>query len=97
MWEEQLKGQVVLFDWIQFLQCEALTFLDFNGTLNLSWSYHQLVKPTDNLSESCSINNHFETSLTESHKTPKLDPRAVLDNQLKTDLLDFLVNMTSKK
>lgn len=92
MWEEKLKGQVVLFDWIQFLQCEALAFLDLNGTLNLSWSYHQLAKPT-NSSESCSI-NHFETSLTEPHnKSPKLDPRAVLDNQLKTDLIDFLVYM----
>ena len=88
MWESDLKGQVVLFDWIQFLQYSASEFLGIQDTLDLSWAYS--TQPPVKLARTLSGNPppEFSSQLSNS----KLDSRAVRDNQFQGDLVDFLVD-----
>lgn len=83
-WEVDTQRQVVLFEWTQFLQYEALEYLGIRDSLDLTWFYVQS-RPLARLSE--------HTDAAQSPSTGarrKLDPRAVQDNQLKKSLLDIL-------
>jgi len=82
-WEEELKGQVVLFEWLQFLQYEALDFLEIKEGLNLSWFYTSDLKTSRRSSAAGKDLNQSLTNTT-------LDSRAVQDRQFKTDLLEYL-------
>ena len=90
-WEEELKGQVVLFEWIQLLQYEALGFLQIKEKLNLSWFYASDTKTVKRLSINVKESNQTCTS---ADPLPSLnitlDSRAVQDKQCKNDLLEFL-------
>ena len=85
-WDEELNGQVVLFDWLQFLQYEALDFLGIKTVgLDVTWFY-----------------SHHKQSRTPSHSevqqgpaTPKsasrlLDSRAVQDVHFEGDLIELM-------
>lgn len=87
-WEEELKGQVVLFEWLQFLQYEALDFLEFKGGLNLSWFYTSDVNTSRRSSITEKQPNQSLTNTTPLNTT--LDTRAVQDSQYNGDLLEFL-------
>ena len=82
-WEEELKGQVVLFEWLQLLQYEALDFLEIKEGLNLSWFYTSDLKTSR---QSSAAGKDLNQSLTNT----TLDSRAVQDRQFKTDLLEYL-------
>lgn len=79
---------MVLFEWMQFLQYEALQFLEIQSSLDLSWSY-LLVKPT-RLSSSLSERQHSPVAASVHRPIIKLDSRAVSDNQCDGDLLEVL-------
>ena len=83
-----MKGQVVLFEWVQFLQYEALEFLEIQSYLDLSWSY-LIVKPP-RLSISLSERQNSPAPTIVHRLNIKLDSRAVSDNQCDGDLLEVL-------
>lgn len=79
----------MLFEWVQFLQNEALECLEIQNTLDLSWAY----KSTGKVARlSCS--NYAEAqqspAVTTRSRPILLDSRAVSDNQFKGDLLELL-------
>ena len=79
---------MVLFEWVQFLQYEALAFLQIHCTLDLSWSY-LMVKPSR---LSCGLSECQQSPVATSGQRSffKLDSRAVSDNQCDGDLLEVL-------
>lgn len=92
-WENELKGQVVLFEWIQFLQYELIEVLEMDNTVDLSWAYYSN-KPTARKSGNFSELDQQLVSTPASGSTMKasqLDVRAVTDKQFKTDLLECLI------
>lgn len=87
MWEKEVKGSVVLFEWMQFLQYEALKSLGIADTLKLSSN-----KNLNKICHSPALSNSPDTrQACGTPRTLKLDPRAVQDTQFKGDLLEFLV------
>lgn len=87
-WENELKGQVVLFEWIQFLQFELMEVLGIlDGVVDLSWAYTMKQN-----SRKSTEPNQQSVSFSIESAAQQLDSRAVSDNQLKTDLIEFLVD-----
>lgn len=86
-WESEVKGCVVLFEWIQFLQYEALSHLKIKDTLKLSSN-----KAVNKISHSPALSNSPDARQSiGTQRAIKLDPRAVQDTQFKGDLLEFLI------
>ena len=77
-WETESKGQVVLFEWTNFLQYEACEFLAVSQKLDLTWLY----SPP-------SRRESFSTTTTTT-SVCKADARAVRDVQYQGDLLEYL-------
>lgn len=84
-----MKGQVVLFEWVQFLQYETLEYLNLQDSLDLTWAYFTVksTRPSCGMSECQSQSPALTPG---ARPSIKLDSRAVSDNQFKEDLLDFL-------
>ena len=93
-WEE-LKGQVVLFEWLQFLQYEALDFLEIKEELNLSWFYTSELDTSSQ--SSITMKEINETSRNTDDVNTSLDLRAVQDRQYQGDLLEFLKSYDSRE
>ncbi|KAI9554843.1 hypothetical protein GHT06_020120 [Daphnia sinensis] len=87
-WEDDVKGQAVLFEWIQILQYEALEWLEICSYLDLSWVY--MTGQNSRLSCGPSDYQQLPTAIPGSRSVVRLDPRAVCDNQYEGDLLDVL-------
>ncbi|XP_060792538.1 E3 ubiquitin-protein ligase RNF14 isoform X2 [Neoarius graeffei] len=89
LWQEN-QGSVVLFTWIQFLKEEALEFMGLQSPLEIpssSSKYPQL--------ECCRTDGapkRAENTGAERKKSAELDPRAVLEAELHTDLLRQLLD-----
>lgn len=77
-----------MFEWVQFLQYEALEHLQIHNTLDLSWAYSPLGKTSRLLCSSADIQSSSPSC--NKSKAVLLDSRAVSDNQFKGDLLEFL-------
>ncbi len=88
-WENDLKGQVVLFEWVQFLQYEALEHLDIQNILDLSWAY-SMGKPARLSCCATDVQSQAATTSGARATITNLDCRAVSDNQFKGDLLEVL-------
>ena len=75
-WDNELKGQVVLFEWVNFLQYEALKYLGISEMLDLTWIYSPLA-----------TRESFTFPLVDS----QADPRALRDVRFQGgDLLEYL-------
>ena len=88
-WENDVKGQVVLYEWVQFLQSEALKHLEIQQILDLSWAY-SLGKPARLSCSVSDVKSPAPVISTASKATTILDCRAVSDNQFKGDLFEVL-------
>lgn len=87
-WEDDVKGQAVLFEWIQILQYEALELLDIGCCLDLSWIY--LAGKNSRLSCGPSDWQQSPIASAGSRSVTQLDSRALCDKQYEGDLLDVL-------
>ncbi|XP_057216009.1 E3 ubiquitin-protein ligase RNF14-like [Triplophysa rosa] len=79
LWEAN-RGNVVLFTWIQFLKEETLEFLGIHSPLEIQSIAGQ------------SQGESGQTQAAEKSKPQELDPRAVQEVELRTDILSHLLD-----